>query len=329
MPITDVISNDQALTLTIIGDYPVPVSRLWDAYADPRQLEKFWGPKEWPATFTRHDMAVGGESHYYMTGPDGTKSNGWFRYLSVTPYEGFEVQDGFSDDEGKPNHDMPSMRIRFSFAPTDTGSRFESVTQFTSVESMQQLINMGMMEGMRSAMGQLDGVLTDLRTWSADLMTNAQVLNDTQIRVSRVINGTVQQVWRAHHEPTLMQKWMLGPDGWTMPVCEVARNVGDSYRYEWQSNDGTQRFGFEGELLESASPHREVTSERMIGTGGPSTRNELTLTQMDAGTLTSVVITYPTIEMRDMILGTGMVNGMEASYKRLEEELLPLVPATT
>jgi len=60
VPITDVISDAQALTITVIADYPVPVERLCDAYADPRQLERFWGPAEWPATFTRHDMAVGG-----------------------------------------------------------------------------------------------------------------------------------------------------------------------------------------------------------------------------------------------------------------------------
>ena len=60
MPITSVTSDAAALTLTIVADYPVPVARLWEAYADPRQLERFWGPVEWPATFTRHDMAVGG-----------------------------------------------------------------------------------------------------------------------------------------------------------------------------------------------------------------------------------------------------------------------------
>ncbi|MBM4185381.1 MAG: SRPBCC domain-containing protein [Gemmatimonadetes bacterium] len=71
MPITSIISNASTLTLTVIADYPVPVERLWDAYADPRQLERFWGPEQWPATFTRHDMAVGGESHYYSAESGG------------------------------------------------------------------------------------------------------------------------------------------------------------------------------------------------------------------------------------------------------------------
>lgn len=322
MPITDVISNAQDLTLTVIADYPVSVTRLWDAYADPRQLERFWGPVQWPATFTRHDMAVGGYSHYYMTGPDGTQSRGWFRFLSVEPYRSFEVEDGFADEHGVPNTAMPTMRMIFAFESTDSGSRFRSTTFFTSVESMEQLVQMGMMEGMKSAMSQIDTVLTDLASFAIGRATDAQLLNDTQARVSRVIRGRVDQVWRAHHEPALMQRWLLGPDGWTMPVCDVAQQVGDAYRYEWASADGTQRFGFEGELLESAAPHRAVTTERMIGTPGPATRNELTLTAVDGGTLMSLVITYPSKALRDMILATGMTTGMETSYARLEREVL-------
>ena len=322
MPITSVSSDPQALTLTVIADYPVPLARLWEAYADPRQLERFWGPEQWPATFTRHDMAVGGESHYHMTGPDGQQSRGWFKFLRVEPQRLIEVEDGFANPDGTRNDAMPSMRMTFAFEATAGGSRFTSVTYFTSLETMQQLVEMGMMEGMKSAMGQIDAVLADLRTFAADLAVQAQLLSDTQVRVSRVIRGTPAQVWRAHHEPALLQRWLLGPDGWTMPVCEVATAVGGRYRYEWEQAGGGQRFVFEGELLESASPYREVTSERMIGMDGPGTRNELTLTAVPAGTLLSLVITYPDKALRDMVLGTGMTTGMETSYARLEREVL-------
>lgn len=325
MPITDVISNAKELTLTVKAEYPVPVTRLWDAYADPRQIERFWGPREWPATFTRHDMSVGGQSNYYMSGPDGQKAHGWWRFLSVTPYQQFEVEDGFADENGLPTESMPTMRMVFRFDESGGGSRFTSTTFFTSVESMEKLVAMGMMEGMKSAMSQIDDVVSDLKSYAIDLATNAKILSDTQVRISRVIRGTPQQVWRAHHEAALMQRWLLGPDGWTMPVCELATKVGDPYRFEWASVDGTQRFGFEGELLEISAPYREVTSERMSGTPGPSTRNELTMTAVDGGTLLSLVITYPNKELRDMILGTGMTTGMETGYARLEREVLPTV----
>jgi uncharacterized protein YndB with AHSA1/START domain len=322
MPITDVISNAEALTLTVHAEYPVSIERLWDAYSDPRQLERFWGPVEWPATFTRHDMAVGGESHYYMTGPDGTKAGGYFRFLAIEKYRLIEVEDGFTDEHGEKNANMPKMNMRFMFEPTTTGSRFKSVTQFASVESMEQLVQMGMVEGMKSAISQLDALLADLSAFAAGRATESQLLSDTQVRFSRVVRGTVQQVWQAHHEPALLQRWLLGPDGWTMPVCKVANAVGDTYRYEWESADGSQRFGFEGDLLESASPYRQVTSERMMDTDGPSTRNEMTLSSVEGGTLLSIVTTYPNKELRDMILGTGMTSGMEASYARLEREVL-------
>ena len=159
MPITSLTSDTDALTLTVIGDYPVPVERLWDAYADPRQLEKFWGPETWPATFTRHDMKPGGRSEYHMSGPDGAMSRGWWRFLAVEKGRKFEVEDGFSDDEGRPNETMPTMRMVFTFEPTSSGSRVTSVTSFPSLDAMQRLVDMGMIDGLRSAMGQLDAVL--------------------------------------------------------------------------------------------------------------------------------------------------------------------------
>ncbi len=322
MPITSVASDAKSLTLTVIADYPVPVERLWDAYADPRQIEKFWGPEQWPAQFTRHDMSVGGESHYSMSGPDGAKARGWFHFLKVEPLRLIEVEDGFAHEDGRRNEEMPTMRMAFNFEKTKEGSRFTSVTYFKSVETMEQLVNMGMVEGMRSAMSQIDAVLADLASFAAGRDTESQILSDTEVRISRIIRGSVKDVWRAHNDADLMKRWLLGPPGWTMPVCDIAEKIGDSYRYEWEAEDGSQRFGFEGELLGFDPPHRAVTTERMIGMEGPGARNLMTLTPVDGGTLMTLVVTYPSREIRDMVLGTGMVRGMEQSYARLESEVL-------
>ncbi len=322
MPLTAVTSDAETLTLTVVGDYPVPKERLWEAWADPRQLERFWGPETWPATFTRHDMAPGGRSEYFMTGPNGERPRGWWRFVTVEPGRRFEVEDGFAGADGTPDDAMPNTRMVVTFEGTAAGSRFTAVSTFASVEAMQQLVAMGMVEGLKSAMGQMDAVLADLASFTADLATSAKILNDTQVRISRVIRGSVDQVWRAHHERELLQRWMLGPDGWTMPVCQVARAVGDTYRYEWEAADGSERFGFEGEVLASEPPHRAVTTEGMIGMEGPKSLNELTLTPVEGGALLTLVITYPSAEVRDMVLGTGMTFGMEASYARLEAEVL-------
>lgn len=323
MPITTVASDPAALTLTMVGEYPVPVTRLWDAWADPRQLERFWGPPTWPATFVRHDMTVGGRSHYFMTGPNGERSPNCF--WEVTRLEAphrLEVTNGFARDDFSPDPAMPEMAIVFTFEATPAGSRFTGVTRFRSLADMEQLVAMGMEEGMRTALGQMDDLLADLAAFAASRATEAHQIGETQVRISRVIRGPVEAVWRAHHDPALMQRWLLGPPGWTLPVCEVATAVGGSYRWEWEAVDGSQRFGFEGELLESAPPHRAVTSERMIGTPGPGAVNEMTLTPVSGGTLLTLLITYPSAAVRAAALGTGMVGGMEMSYARLEAEVL-------
>ena len=317
MPITSVDKDLDALTLTIVADFPAPVRRLWDAYLDPRQIERFWGPPTYPATFLRHDAAVGGRSVYKMTGPEGDEHYGCWEWTHVDAPRSFDVVDWFADASGTPNTDLPGMRASFVFEPTASGSRLVTVSSFDSLEQLEQLIGMGMLEGTQQAMAQIDDVLADLASYSASLAAEAQILSDTQVRVARVIRGSVEQVWHAHNDSELMKKWLLGPDGWTMPVCEIAASVGDSYRYEWAPEGGGEGFGFTGELLESEQPYRSVTTESMIGMEG-QTINELTLTPVDGGTLLSLVITYESAEQRDAILATGMTGGMETSYQRLE-----------
>lgn len=322
MPITSVEKDPEALTMTVVADFSAPVQRLWEAYSDPRQIERFWGPQSYPATFTRHDMFFGGRSLYAMVGPDGDVSRGYWEFLDVKAPYSFEVRDGFCRPDGTPNTEMPTMRMTFEFHATATGSRLITTTFFNTVEELEQLLRMGMEEGMREAMGQIGAVLDDLRSFAADLPAAAQVLGDTTVRVSRFIRGTVEQVWAAHHDPALLSQWLLGPDGWSMPTCEVATEVGQTYRYVWMDDGSGRSFASTGELLEATPPYRAVTTERMYGdgipNGAPGTRNELTLTPAGDGTLLVLVITYPDATTRDLVLGTGMVGGMEASYARLE-----------
>lgn len=323
MPITSVEKDLDALTMTITADFPVPVRRLWDAYVDPRQIERFWGPPGWPATFTRHDVFPGGRSDYYMTGPDGERSAGFWEFLAVDEGRSFTVRDGFAHDDGSPNTEMPRMEMTARFEATDAGSRVVFVTSFGSLEQLEELIEMGMEEGTKAAMGQIDQVVADLQSFAADRAAEAQILSDTKVRVSRIIRGSVEDVWRAHHEPELLKRWLKGPDGWVMTVADIPGRVGDTFRQEWTREDGSDGFGFTGELLESDPPHREVTTEIMIGMEGEPSINELTLTPVEGGTLLSIVITYPSTEMRDTVLATGMVDGMEASYARIDRELQP------
>src|SRR5512139_3053330 len=133
MPITSVTSDPQSLTLTVVGDYPVSVERLWEAYSDPRQLERFWGPETWPARFTRHDFVVGGRANYTMTGPDGAQSSGWWRFLAIERPRLIEIEDGFADADVLPDAGMPTMRMTNTFETSVSGARFQGVTRLASL----------------------------------------------------------------------------------------------------------------------------------------------------------------------------------------------------
>ena len=320
MPIQSITTDPDALTLTAIGEFPVPVDRLWNAWTDPRTLERFWGPPTWPATFTRHEVRPGGRSEYHMTGPNGEVSKGYWVFDEVEPGERFLLHDGFATDDDQPNDELPGSRMEVVFESTPSGSRFVATSTFASLEAMEQLVAMGMVQGLTAALAQMDDVLADLANTLAS--TALEILDDTRVRTSRVVRGTIHQVWRAHHEPELMVRWLTGPPGWVMVTCEVATSVGASYRYEWETEAGEDRFGFVGELLEQEAPRSELTSERMIGMDGPGTTNHLVLVPQPGGrTRIDTIITYPSQELRDMVLGTGMVDGMEASYARLDELL--------
>jgi uncharacterized protein YndB with AHSA1/START domain len=161
MPITRVDTDLDACTMTVVAEYDAPVERVWQLYADPRQLERFWGPPTWPATVVDHELRPGGRVTYVMTGPEGEKSAGYWDVLEVEAPRRFVVNDGFADDTGQANPDLPTTRLEFELAErVGGGTTMTVVSTFASTDAMKQMIGMGMEEGMREAMGQIDGVLT-------------------------------------------------------------------------------------------------------------------------------------------------------------------------
>lgn len=323
MPVTDVITDTENLTMTVIADFAAPVERVWSAYSDPRQLERFWGPPGWPATFGDWDHTVGGHAQYTMNGPRGERSSGSWEFLAIEAPSRFEVLDSFVDEDGKPLEGFPAQRMTFAFEPTADGTRMVTTSHFASVDAIEQVVSMGQVEGLKMAMSQLDIVLQDLRDYAQGKGTNVELLDDVHVRITRLVEGPRELVWRAHNEPELMKQWLLGPDGWEMTECVVATEVGQTYRNSWAPVGDTegQPFGFEGEALLIDAPRRSVQTERMIGMP-VETLNDLNLYEEDGATLITLLIEYPDKETRDMILATGMADGMEASYARLEKELL-------
>ncbi len=162
MPIAGVDKDLDAHTMTVVAEYDAPVERVWQLYVDPRQLERFWGPPTWPATVIDHDLRPGGRVTYVMTGPDGDKSGGYWDVLEVDAPRRFVVDDGFADDAGQPNADLPITRMALELTERSGGGTVMTVVStFASTDAMAQVLAMGMEEGMREAMGQIDGVLAD------------------------------------------------------------------------------------------------------------------------------------------------------------------------
>jgi uncharacterized protein YndB with AHSA1/START domain len=155
------VSKDlETLTLTITCEFAAGVERVWQVWADPRQLERWWGPPTYPATVTDHDLVPGGRVSYYMTGPDGDTPGGWWRIIAVEEPHRLEFKDGFTDDDGEPDEHMPTTDTEVTLETIAGGAtRMTMVSTFPSLEAMEQLLAMGAEEGMRLAVGQVDGLI--------------------------------------------------------------------------------------------------------------------------------------------------------------------------
>lgn len=159
MSVTSLDKDVDNLTFTLIADFAAPVERVWELWADPRQLERWWGPPTYPATVEEHDLTPGGDVTYFMTGPEGDKHRGWWRIASVDAPTSLEFTDGFADADGVPSADMPTTTTRVTLTERDGGTRMEMRSAFDTREQMDQLAKMGMEEGLREAVGQMDGLL--------------------------------------------------------------------------------------------------------------------------------------------------------------------------
>jgi uncharacterized protein YndB with AHSA1/START domain len=159
MPVIDSHQDTEALTLTFVAEFDASVERVWQVWEDPRQLERWWGPPQWPATFEQHEFTPGGRCRYYMTGPDGEKAHGWWTITAVDAPRHLEFDDGFAGEDGEPDMSMGTAHAVVTLGTVDGRTRMSVVSTFESAEQLQQMLEMGMEEGMRQALGQIDGLL--------------------------------------------------------------------------------------------------------------------------------------------------------------------------
>lgn len=159
MTVTTIDTDTEALTLTLVADFAAPVDAVWELWADPRKLERWWGPPGYPATFVEHDLTPGALVTYFMTSPEGDRHYGWWRIGTVDAPRALTLEDGFGDADGKPLTDKTGQ-LRMRLFEHDGGTRMELHDQFPSLAQMEEMLKIGMEEGLRQAVGQMDGLLS-------------------------------------------------------------------------------------------------------------------------------------------------------------------------
>jgi uncharacterized protein YndB with AHSA1/START domain len=160
MPVTDVNKDLDALTMTITAEFDAGAERVWEMWSDPRQLERWWGPPAYPATFVEHDLSPGGRAAYFMTSPEGQKHHGWWRIEEAEPPTRLRFEDGFADEEGNPNKEMPTTIATVTIAEAGGTTTMSIKSKFASREGMEQMIEMQMEQGMTEALNQIDALLS-------------------------------------------------------------------------------------------------------------------------------------------------------------------------
>ena len=162
MPVTDVTTDLENRTLVITAEFAAPVERIYGVFADPRQMEQIWGPPSHPATVVDHDLTPGGRVNYLMTGPEGDKFYGCWLVRSVDAPHGFSFDDAFTDSSFTIDEQLPLSANDYAFTPVedDAGrTRATYTSTYATVEGLQQVLDMGVVEGASGSINQIDDLL--------------------------------------------------------------------------------------------------------------------------------------------------------------------------
>jgi uncharacterized protein YndB with AHSA1/START domain len=159
MTLMSIEKDLDTLSMTVTARFAAPVDRVWQLWADPRKLERWWGPPTYPATVVEHDLTPGGRVTYFMTGPEGDRHGGYWNVIDVDAPHRLEVSDGFLGDDGQANDDLPTTEMLVQLQSDGVETVVITTSTFASREGMEQLLAMGMEEGLTEAMTQMDALI--------------------------------------------------------------------------------------------------------------------------------------------------------------------------
>ena len=162
MTVTAVSRDPEALTMTITAEFDASPERVWQLWADPRQLERWWGPPTYPATVDSHDLRPGARVEYHMTGPEGDQPRGYWEIVEADAPRRIVFRDGFANDDGSPNNELPVNEVQVTIEEVGGNrTRMSIASIFPNAAAMEQVLSMGMEQGLTEALGQIDAILAE------------------------------------------------------------------------------------------------------------------------------------------------------------------------
>ena len=160
MSVTGVEKDPEALTMTVTADLDATVERAWQLWADPHQFEKWWGPPGYPATVVDHDLRAGGRITFFMTAPEGDRHDSTWEVIAADPPHRLELRDADVDDDGIPNDGNGMTAMVITIDERDGGGSVMAIRiHFDSQAGMEEVLAMGVEEGMRVVFSQIEAVL--------------------------------------------------------------------------------------------------------------------------------------------------------------------------
>ena len=161
MTVINVHSDPARLTLSLTAEFDAPVERVWQLWADPRQLERWWGPPGYPATMTKVDLRPGGRVEYHLTGPAGDVLGGVWEVLDANPPHSLALRDAITEDDGRPSDEGPSGMTVSIAQIADGRTRMLLEFQFLSHADLESALEMKMDEGLTFSVGQADAIIAE------------------------------------------------------------------------------------------------------------------------------------------------------------------------
>lgn len=161
MTVVSVEKNFEDLSLVLVADFDAPLERVWELWADPRQLERWWGPPTHPSTVENHDLTIGGEVTYFMTDQEGEKTRGRWQVKSVNPPSSLDFSDGFADLDGSPSPGTPTTDVQVRLTERDGGTRMELRFLFESPEHWELLERWNAFGIFPQSVSQIDDLLAE------------------------------------------------------------------------------------------------------------------------------------------------------------------------